>query len=74
MFIARNSIHMRPATMLAAGLMLVATMMHTVAAEAEAASVPPASFADLAERLLPSGITTPVIISPVNNTYSELCS
>ena len=54
MFIARNSIHMRPATMLAAGLMLVATMMHTVAAEAEAASVPPASFADLAERLLPS--------------------
>jgi hypothetical protein len=26
------------------------------------------------ERLLPSGITTPVIISPVNNTYSELCS
>jgi len=27
-----------------------------------------------AERLLPSGITTPVIISPVNNTYSELCS
>lgn len=26
------------------------------------------------ENLLPSGITTPVIISPVNNTYSELCS
>jgi Tfp pilus assembly protein PilX len=26
------------------------------------------------ERLLPSGITTPVIISPVNDTYSELCS
>ena len=26
------------------------------------------------ERLLPSGITTPVIISPVNDSYSELCS
>ena len=26
------------------------------------------------DRLLPSGITTPVIISPVNNSYSELCS
>jgi hypothetical protein len=26
------------------------------------------------ERLLPSGITTPLVIAPVNTTYSELCS
>ncbi|MBI3708018.1 MAG: DegQ family serine endoprotease [Proteobacteria bacterium] len=66
MFIASRDNRIRPPRLLLAGMALIAVLLHAGAADAEAAA-PPASFADLAERLLPSVVnisTTQTVKAP----------
>ncbi|MBI3446950.1 MAG: trypsin-like peptidase domain-containing protein, partial [Magnetospirillum sp.] len=65
-FIASRDNRIRPPRLLLAGMALIAVLLHAGAADAEAAA-PPASFADLAERLLPSVVnisTTQTVKAP----------